>query len=81
MVSPEEFDLDRATWTISAVRMKAKKEHRVPLSPRAVVIVREVFGLKGDYVFPATKRRNPISNMTMLQLLDRMGVDVTFAMC
>lgn len=77
MARLEEFDLERATWTIPAARMKAKKEHRVPLSPRAVAIVRELLDLKGDYVFPATKRRNPISNMAMLQLLDRMNVDVT----
>lgn len=77
MAKPEEFDLERATWTIPAARMKAKKEHRVPLPPRAVAIVREMLDLKGDYVFTATKRRKPISNMAMLQLLDRMGVDVT----
>jgi len=72
-----EFDLENATWTVPAVRMKAKKEHRVPLSPRALAIVREMLDLKGDCLFPATRSRKPISNMAMLQLLDRMEVDVT----
>ena len=74
---PDEFDLDNATWTVPAGRMKAKKEHRVPLSPRAVAIVREMLELKGDYPFPGAKRGKPISNMAMLQLLDRMDVSVT----
>ena len=57
--------------------MKAKKEHRVPLSPRAVEIVREMLELKKEYLFPGTKRGKHISNMTMLALLERMKVDVT----
>jgi integrase len=57
--------------------MKMKKEHRVPLSPRALEIVRKMLGHKGDYLFPGAKRGKPISNMAMLQLLDRIGVDVT----
>jgi integrase len=75
---PEEFDLERATWTVPATRMKAKTEHRVPLSPRAVAIVREMLGLKGEYVFPALRHpKHNMSNMAMLQLLDRMNVKVT----
>ncbi len=74
---PQEFDLPSATWTIPASRMKAKKEHRVPLSPRAVVIARGMLELKGDYLFPGTKNAKPLSNMTMLKLLERIGADVT----
>ena len=74
---PEEFDLDNATWTIPASRMKAQKEHRVPLSPRAVEILREMLKQEQDYVFPSTGKREPISNMAMLTLLDRMQVEVT----
>jgi integrase len=73
----EEFDLDNATWTIPASRMKAQKEHRVPLSPRAIEIVREMLKLEQDYVFASTGKGKPISNMAMLTLLDRMGVKVT----
>ena len=52
---PAEFDLDEATWTVPAARMKGKgrKEHKVPLSARAVAIVREQIALGQDYVFPA----------------------------
>ncbi len=73
----KEFDLDNATWTIPASRMKAGKEHRVPLSPRAVEIVRERLDREGDNVFPQTKKAKPLSNMAMLTLLDRMKVDFT----
>jgi len=73
---PEEFDLDAALWTIPVGRMKADKEHRVPLSPRAVAIVREMLEAhKGDYVFPGGKEGKPLSNMAMLALLERMGRD------
>src|SRR6267378_4729991 len=74
---PEEFNLDAATWTIPGSRMKAKKEHRVPLSSRALEIVRELLDLKGEYLFPGTKQSKPLSNMAMLKLLERMGVDAT----
>jgi integrase len=71
---PGEFDLDAALWTIPAGRMKAEKEHRVPLSPRAVAIVYEIEKTHaGDYVFPGGKEGKPLSNMAMLELLKRMG--------
>ena len=75
--TPEEFDLNAATWTVPAARMKAGKEHRVPLSPRAVEIVQEMLNLKGAYVFPAARHAKPLSNMAMLYLRNGMGVDVT----
>lgn len=74
---PEEFELSNAIWTIPASRMKAKKAHRVPLSTRAVEIVRELLKLEKEFVFPGTRRGEPISNMAMLSLLDRMDVNVT----
>ena len=74
---PREFDLDSATWTVPASRMKAKKEHRCPLSLRAIAIVREMLALKSDWIFPSQRRPGPISNMSMLQVLDRVGIDVT----
>ncbi len=73
---PGEFDLGAALWTIPGERMKAGKEHRVPLSPRAVAIIREIEkARKGDYVFPGGKEGKPLSNMAMLELLKRMGRD------
>jgi integrase len=71
-----EVDLDKAIWTIPATRMKAGKEHRVPLSPRAVVILQTVKPLEGGCLFPAVKG-GAISSMAMSMLLRRMDVDVT----
>jgi integrase len=59
-----EFDLDAGIWTIPASRMKAAREHRVPLSDRAVEIL-ESLPRDGERVFP-------LSNMALLQLLRRM---------
>jgi integrase len=74
---PAEFDLDNATWTVPGSRMKAKKEHRVPLSPRAVEIVREMLKAESEWVFPSTHRGKAISNMAMLQLVHGMNIDAT----
>ena len=69
-----EFDLEEGLWTIPAERMKAKKEHRVALSKRALAIVKGLAEAKtGDFVFPGQKPKKPLSNMAMLMLLERMG--------
>jgi integrase len=48
-----EVDFDKKIWTVPAARMKAAREHRVPLSPRAIVILRKQEKLKtGEFVFP-----------------------------
>ena len=73
----EEFDLDNAIWTVPASRMKAKKEHRVPLSPRAVEIVREQMRVGLDPVFPGSSHGKAVSNMAMLELLRGMKIDAT----
>lgn len=72
----DEVDLDKAIWTIPASRMKAGKEHRVPLSARAVEILKSVQGLRKEWLFPATKG-GKMSGMAMTMLLRRMKVDVT----
>jgi integrase len=64
----EEFDLEQGLWIIPKERMKAGVEHRVPLSPRVVEIVRDQDAKLGELVFP-------LSNMAMLKLLERMGRD------
>jgi integrase len=66
-----EIDLDNAVWTVPADRMKANKEHRVPLPPRAVEIVREL-PRDGDYVFPGGRAGKPLSNMALLELMRGM---------
>jgi integrase len=77
LAKPAEFDLAAATWTVPASRMKAKFEHRVPLSPRAVEIAREMIALEQPYVFPGARCGKPVSNMAMLNLLDRIQVAFT----
>ena len=71
----EEFNLTEATWTVPASRMKAGVEHVVPLSPRAIEILRAL-PRKGDHVF-ANGNDRAISNAAMLALMKGMGVDAT----
>jgi integrase len=71
-----EVDLDKAIWTVPAERMKAGKEHRVPLSPRAVEILKVTKALGKEWLFPAIKG-GKMSGMAMTMLLRRMKVDVT----
>jgi integrase len=70
-----EIDLLDKTWTIPAKRMKAGREHRVPLSARALAILEEMqahhHGDEG-FVFPGGKMGKPLSNMAFLMLLRRM---------
>jgi len=75
----QEFDLSTGVWTIPAERMKMGKEHRVPLSPRAIEIVKAQEAVRqNDYVFPGARYGKPLSNMAMLELLKRMGrTDIT----
>lgn len=69
----DEFDLKNGLWTIPAARMKAHREHRVPLSPQALEILRaQRKERRGDYVFPGGNENAPLSNMAMLELLKRM---------
>jgi len=72
----DEVDLAKALWTVPAERMKAGKEHRVPLSPRAVEILEETKQLGGKYLFPGAQR-SKLSGMAMAMLLRRMKQDVT----
>lgn len=68
-----EVDLDAALWSVPAARMKAGKPHEVPLSTRAVEVLRKMaeLGTTG-YVFKGGKEGKPLSNMAGLKLLERM---------
>jgi integrase len=72
----EEFDFDRAIWTILAARMKAGKEHRIPLSSAVVALLQSWEPGEG-YVFPGQKAGRPLCNMAMEMVLRRMEVKVT----
>lgn len=72
-----EFNLAEATWEIPAQRMKAGRPHRVPLSPAALAVLREMENARqSDYVF-SFSGKHPLSNMAMLQVLRRMGETAT----
>jgi integrase len=73
-----EMDLSDATWTIPATRMKARREHRVPLSDRCVEILRLVKGLrpKSDLVFPG-RHDQQLSNMALPMVIRRLGREET----
>jgi integrase len=70
-----EFDLDGARWDIPAERMKMRTPHIVPLSRQVVEILRLLYDLTGqnELVFPGRKPNQPMSNMTILKGLERMG--------
>lgn len=70
----DEIDLERAVWVIPGERMKAGKEHRVPLSPAAVELLDALPRIAGGLVFPGTKGQ-PLSNMSLLAVMKRMKVD------
>jgi integrase len=70
-----EIDFATKVWTIPAERMKAGREHRVPLSKRAIEILDGL--ARREYLFPG-RGGGPLSNMAMLKILERMGrSDVT----
>jgi integrase len=69
-----EIDLERAVWVIPAGRMKAGREHRIPLSARALAIVQRLNDLRaGEYVFPGRRGAEPLSTGAFDRLLVRMG--------
>ncbi len=77
-----EIDLVAKVWTVPAERIKAGREHRVPLSEAALAVLDKVRPLalmrdgKPDPaapVFPGPRRALPLSNMVLLMLLRRMG--------
>ena len=71
-----EIDIERKIWTVPANRMKAGREHRVPLSGRAVSILKRLAGLNmGEFVFPGQKPKKPLSTMAMKMVLRRMKIE------
>jgi integrase len=69
----DEIDTDKALWTVPAARMKAGREHRVPLSPRALEIAKAQ--PDGLFLFAGGKDKQGLSDMALLEVLRRMGRD------
>ncbi|KRP48715.1 Integrase [Pseudomonas libanensis] len=72
-----EFDLERATWTIPAERMKARRPHIVPLPRQAVAILRQLQEVTGRYelVFAGANPQRPMSENTVNKALRLMGYE------
>jgi integrase len=69
-----EINIAERCWTIPAERMKAGKEHRVPLSDAALAILEEMRAIRtGDFIFPGSKTGRPIAGIAMWTLLQHMG--------
>jgi integrase len=69
-----EIDLAASIWTIPSGRMKARREHRVPLSEAGMDVLRRVPRVAGTaYIFPGARTGRPLSNMALLQLMRGMG--------
>jgi integrase len=68
-----DIDMDKATWTLPRDLMKMDRDHVVPLSRPVMTFLRSAHETRfGDYVFPGRTRGEPMSNMTMLELLKDM---------
>jgi integrase len=74
----DEFDLDKALWSIPKERMKMNKAHNVPLSNQALAILRDLESGRGEnpHVFPGRPMRG-LSNMALAMLMRRLKIDAT----
>jgi len=73
-----EIDLEARTWTVLAERMKAGREHRVPLSREAVELLKALPRHAGtDLVFPSPAKQGPLSDMALTKVLRDMQAGVT----
>ena len=72
----DEIDFDAAIWTVPAARMKAGREHRVPLSARALQVLSHAreYADRSGLVFPSRRGRE-ISDMTMTKLIREHGIE------
>ena len=71
-----EFDLEAGVWTVPALRMKAKRLHRVPLSKAALAVLRPLYETRiSDFVFAGQVKGKSLSGMAMEMLLRRMKIE------
>ena len=72
-----EIDWENAMWTVPGARMKARREHRVPLADRAMAVLAEAWPM-GDGIgpiFPSKRSGKPLSDMAFSTMLKRLGVE------
>ena len=76
--SSGEIDPEKEIWTVPANRMKAGREHRVPLTARAAEIAKQFAdAATSEWLFPGVKPKRPISNGTMAKALRQAGGEGT----
>lgn len=69
-----EYDEKAQLWTVPGARMKAGRDHRIPLAKRSQLVLAEMQNIRtGDFVFPGGVREKPLSYMGFLMLLRRLG--------
>ena len=75
----DEINVTERLWTVPAGRMKAKREHRVPMGERSLLILARARELAAGsaLVFPGRSGEKPLSNMVFLMLLRRMELPIT----
>jgi integrase len=70
-----EIDIEGAVWNLPPGRTKAEREHRVPLSGAALLLLKKMrLAGDGQYVFPSPRGDRPLSHIAMQKVLTRMGV-------
>ena len=70
----DEFDLEARLWSIPAARMKSRREHRVPLSGAALVVLRQLWEVRrGPYVFPSHDASRHAAETLMAHVVQRSG--------
>jgi integrase len=71
-----EIDREAKLWTVPAARMKAGREHRVPLTPRALAVLKAAEKVRtGEYVFPGQRRSKPLSALALAWTMHRFTAD------
>ncbi len=71
----EQIDLEKGLWIISAKRMKAQRDHRVPLTSESLAILRPLYENRvSQFIFPGQKSGKPLSIMAMKMLIRRMKI-------
>jgi integrase len=71
-----EIDMAAKVWIVPAERMKAAREHRVPLCDRALTIIERLFEARtGEFVFPSPRGQRPLSHVAMAKVMRRLEIE------
>jgi integrase len=77
----DEIDLDKAVWTIPGNRMKAGKEHRVPLSDAVLAVLKAMAEIRqSDFVFPGDAAGQPVHGASVVGLAKRVAGDTSLTL-